>query len=90
MHELIDELSAASQRFRELWARADVGYRLGIIHMRHPQVGDLHLHRNSLSVPHSNGQHVLIYHAEPGSRSAMALEELRFLVTSLSRQSARR
>ena len=90
LHELIDELSAASQRFRELWARADVGYRLGIIHMRHPQVGDLHLHRNSLSVPHSNGQHVLIYHAEPGSRSAMALEELRFLVTSLSRQSARR
>ena len=35
---LIDELSAASQRFRELWARADVGYRPGIIHMRHPKL----------------------------------------------------
>jgi hypothetical protein len=30
------ELSAASERFRELWARADVGYRLGVLHMRHP------------------------------------------------------
>jgi transcriptional regulator with XRE-family HTH domain len=78
---LIDELSAASQRFRELWARADVGYRTGILHLRHPQVGDLHLHRNRLSVPHSGGQQLLIYHAEPGSESAEALEELRSLAT---------
>jgi hypothetical protein len=51
LRALIDELSAASQRFRELWARADVGYRPGIIHMRHPQVGELYLHRSSLNVP---------------------------------------
>jgi transcriptional regulator with XRE-family HTH domain len=76
---LIDELSAASQRFRELWARADVGYRTGTIHMRHPQVGDLYLRRNRLSVPHSGGQHLIIYHAETGSQSARALEELRLL-----------
>ena len=74
---LIDELSAASDRFRELWARADVGYRTGFFHFRHPQVGDVHLHRNRLSVPHSGGQQLLIYHAEPGSPSAKALEELR-------------
>ncbi|HEY2089944.1 MAG TPA: helix-turn-helix transcriptional regulator, partial [Mycobacterium sp.] len=48
LRALIDELSAASQRFRELWARADVGYRPGIIHMRHPRVGELYLHRSSL------------------------------------------
>jgi transcriptional regulator with XRE-family HTH domain len=77
LRTLIDELTAASQRFRELWARADVGYREGIIHMRHPQVGDLHLHRNRLVVPHSGGQHLLIYYAEPGSESAKALEALR-------------
>jgi transcriptional regulator with XRE-family HTH domain len=76
---LIDELSAASQRFRELWARADVGYRPGIIHMRHPQGGELYLHRSSLNVPHSGGQHLLIFYAEPGSESAKALEELRSL-----------
>jgi MmyB-like transcription regulator ligand binding domain len=77
LRELIDELAAASQRFRELWARADVGYRKGIIHMRHPLVGDLHLHRNRLVVPHSGGRHLLIYYAEPGSESAKALEALR-------------
>ena len=45
LHSLIDELSTASARFRELWARADVGYRVGVLHMRHPKVGDLYLHR---------------------------------------------
>ena len=74
---MIDELSAHSPRFRELWARADVGYRPGPMHIRHPQVGDLHLHRTRLWVPHSDGQHLLIYHAEPGSESAKALEALR-------------
>jgi len=74
---LIDELSAGSERFRELWARADVGYQPGPMDLHHPQVGDLHLHRTRLWVPHSDGQHLLIYHAEPGSASAKALEALR-------------
>ena len=79
LRALIDELSMKSQRFRELWARADVGYRPGIIHMRHPKVGDLHLVRTRLSVPHSGGQHLLIYHPEPGSASATTLDALRSL-----------
>jgi hypothetical protein len=74
---IIDELSARSPRFAALWARADVGYRPGPIHIRHPQVGDLHLQRTRLRVPHSDGQHILSYHAEPGSESAQALEALR-------------
>ena len=77
LRAMIDELSAHSPRFRELWARADVGYRPGPMHIRHPQLGDLHLHRTRLRVPHSDGQHLLIYHAEPGSASAKALEALR-------------
>ena len=79
LQSLIDELSAASERFREVWARADVGYRVGVIHMRHPKVGDLYLHRYRLNIPHSGGQHMLIYRAEPGSDSARALEALRSL-----------
>jgi transcriptional regulator with XRE-family HTH domain len=79
VRSLVDELSAASERFRELWARADVGYRVGVIHMRHPRVGDLHLHRNRFNIPHSGGQHMLIYRAETGSESAAALEALRSL-----------
>jgi transcriptional regulator with XRE-family HTH domain len=82
MQALIAELSSASLRFRNLWARANVGYRLGVLHMRHPIVGDLYLCRNQLivpHVPHAAGQHVLIYRAEPGSDSARALAELRSL-----------
>ena len=75
LRALIDELSAASDRFRELWARADVGYRSGILHVRHPVAGDLYLRRTRLSVPDSDTQ-VFIYHPEPGSDSAKALETL--------------
>jgi MmyB-like transcription regulator ligand binding domain len=74
---LVDELSAVSERFRELWGRADVGYRAGLVHMRHPKVGDLYLHSNRFNIPHSGGQHLLIYRAELGSESAAALDALR-------------
>jgi hypothetical protein len=77
MRELIDELSSKSERFRELWARADVGYRAGIMRVRHPLVGELFLHRNRLSVPNSGGQHLIVFHAEPGSPSEEALQQLR-------------
>jgi transcriptional regulator with XRE-family HTH domain len=82
MRALIAELSSASPHFRELWARANVGYRLGVMHLRHPLVGDLYLCRNQLivpHVPHAVGQHVLMYRAESGSDSARALEKLRSL-----------
>jgi hypothetical protein len=79
---LIDELSSVSERFRELWARADVGYRVGVIHMRHPKVGDVYLHRNRFNIPHSGGQHLLIYRAEPGSESAAALDALRAVASA--------
>ena len=77
MRAQIAELSAGSPRFRDLWGRADVGYRLGIHHMRHPDVGDLYLYRYRLNAPYPGGDHVLMYRAEPGSDSARALEELR-------------
>jgi transcriptional regulator with XRE-family HTH domain len=79
MQELVAELSSLSARFRELWTRAVVGYRLGTQHMRHPLVGELYLHRNRLNAPYPGGDHVLMYRAEPGSPSAVALEELRSL-----------
>ena len=79
LRALIDELGANSQDFRELWARADVGHRVGVLHMRHAQLGDLYLHRNRFDIPHSGGQHLMTYRAERGSASARALEELRSL-----------
>lgn len=77
LRALIEELSGLSERFRELWARADVGYRPGVMHLRHPVVGDLFLHRNRFNIPHSGGQHLLTYRAEAGSDSERALEALR-------------
>ncbi len=79
MRALIAELSDVSPRFREIWDRAEVGYRLGVHHMRHPQVGELYLYRYRLNAPYPGGDHVLMFRAEPGTRSAMALEELRSL-----------
>jgi transcriptional regulator with XRE-family HTH domain len=76
---LIAELSSASERFRELWARADVGYTLGVHHMRHPRVGELYLHRSRLNAPYPGGEHVVMYRAISGSDSARALEKLRSL-----------
>jgi len=77
LQQLVAELSSASARFRELWARGDVGYRIGVTHVRHPDVGELFLLRNRLNLPHSGGQHVITFRADPGSDSARALEKLR-------------
>ncbi len=74
---LIAELSSRSERFKTLWAKADVGYAKGITHMRHADVGDLYLSRTKLDVPHTGGQHILTYHAPPNSASTRALDRLR-------------
>ncbi|MGB9222918.1 helix-turn-helix domain-containing protein [Mycobacterium sp.] len=77
MKAFVAELSSESPRFRELWSRAEVGYRLGINHLRHPRVGELYLHRHRLNAPYPGGDHVVMFRAEPGSDSARALETLR-------------
>jgi transcriptional regulator with XRE-family HTH domain len=82
LRALVGELSAASARFRELWARAEVGYRPDVVHIRHPDIGDVYLHPNRFNIPHSGGQHMLTYRAEPGSESAAALEALRSLAAA--------
>jgi transcriptional regulator with XRE-family HTH domain len=82
MQALTAELSSASERFRELWMRADAGYRFGAHHMRHPLVGELYLHRSRLNAPYPGGEHVVMYRANPGTDSARALEELRSLTAA--------
>jgi DNA-binding XRE family transcriptional regulator len=74
---IVDELSATSERFQLLWFRADVGYRpAGTSHVQHPRVGELHLRRNRFPIPDSDGQHLQIYHAAPGSDAAAKLAQL--------------
>jgi len=55
---------------------ADHASWTGITVVRHPVVGELHLQRNRLAVPHSGGQHIIIFSAAAGTASAAALQRL--------------
>jgi transcriptional regulator with XRE-family HTH domain len=72
--ELVGELSLASPRFRQLWARHDVGVRAGAAMVfDHPQVGELRLNREKLSVGGTDGIMLVIYHPDAGSDAAEKL-----------------
>ncbi|MFD5567787.1 helix-turn-helix domain-containing protein [Streptomyces cadmiisoli] len=77
LQRLVGELSVRSERFRALWGRHDVRTRAGrLSRLRHPQVGDLELHSDKLSIDGADGLTLVVFHAEPGSRSAELLEIL--------------
>jgi transcriptional regulator with XRE-family HTH domain len=72
--QLVGELSVASEEFRRLWARHDVTSLAGApARLRHPQVGLLELRREKLPIGETDGQLLVIYHAEAGSDSARSL-----------------
>ena len=69
--ELAGELSLASPRFRELWARHDVKGQFGApMHFDHPQVGEMTLNRERLSIGGAEHLKLVVYHADPGSADA--------------------
>lgn len=76
LHALVGELSVASPEFRTWWAEHDVDMRCrGPKTFRHPVVGDLVTHVEALQL--AGGESWLyVYAAEPGSRSADALQVL--------------
>jgi transcriptional regulator with XRE-family HTH domain len=78
LRELVGELSVRSEVFRRLWSRHDVRpYPDGGIHrMDHPQVGALELLYDKFATIDDTGQVLVIYHAEPASRSEEALNLL--------------
>lgn len=72
--ELVGELSLASARFREVWARQDVRPLAGnTTVVRHPEVGTLRLHRDKFP---TDDVVVVLYYADEGSADA---EKLRLL-----------
>jgi len=88
MVELIGELSLKSERFRQLWARQEVVRPAGgpaILH--HPQVGDLVLHREKLAVAGTEGQTLVIYHADAGGPTADAMSLLGAIAASAEPES---
>jgi len=75
--ELTGELTLASPRFRELWARHDVrGQTGGVVRFNHPQVGDLALNRERMSIAGAEDMMLVVYHPEPGSSDADKLSLL--------------
>ncbi|MGW7484215.1 helix-turn-helix transcriptional regulator [Nonomuraea muscovyensis] len=74
---LIGELAMGSERFRRLWARADVRARThGRKAYRHPLVGELELHQENFPLPDESGLELLVLSAAPGSPTADALRLL--------------
>lgn len=79
--ELVGELSLASPRFRQLWARHDVRTRQGaLMRFDHPQVGRLILHREKLLITGTDGMMLVIYHPDAGGADA---EKLALLASAM-------
>jgi transcriptional regulator with XRE-family HTH domain len=74
LEELVGELSVRSERFRQLWARHDVKpKRSGRTKIDNPQVGELDLGYEKLPIADADRMTLVLYHAEPDSRSAQGL-----------------
>ena len=77
LSDLVGELATRSDRFRTRWATHNVRLHTnGTKHIHHPLVGDLDLHFETIPLPGDTGQKLLIYTAEPASRSQEALNLL--------------
>jgi transcriptional regulator with XRE-family HTH domain len=77
LSNLIGELSTRSEEFRAWWAAHNVRYhRTGVKRLHHPVVGELELSYEVMELPADTGLTISVYSAEPGSRSAQALDLL--------------
>jgi transcriptional regulator with XRE-family HTH domain len=77
LSDLVGELSTRSDEFRTRWAAHNVRiHRTGAKDFHHPIVGDLSLTYEMLDLSADSGLVILTYTAEPGSKSAEALDLL--------------
>jgi transcriptional regulator with XRE-family HTH domain len=77
LSDLVGELSTRSPEFRTWWAAHNVRYhQTGTKRLRHPVVGELELDYEVMDVSADDGLTISVFSAEPGSRSAQALDLL--------------
>ncbi|MDX6586875.1 MAG: hypothetical protein QOI31_1348 [Solirubrobacterales bacterium] len=77
LSDLVGELATQSQEFRTHWAVHNVRFHTSAAKLfNHPVVGELSLSFNRLDIAADHGLTVFTYAAEPGSRSAEALNLL--------------
>jgi hypothetical protein len=75
--ELVGDLSIRDAQFRQWWAGTHVAAkRRGTRRYDHPVVGEITLEWDALTSDAEPDQQLIIYTAEPGSRSEQALREL--------------
>ncbi len=80
---LISELVERSPQFRRLWEEHGVVKRMkGRKTFNHPEVGEIELDWDRLTVPGSSGQVLMVYSAEPGTPAATALTLLATLAAT--------
>ena len=86
--DLIGELSTRSEQFRIRWAAHDVyQHTSGEKRLHHPVVGDLELTYEAMQLVTDEGLTLLVYGAEPGSKSADALGLLASWAATEARES---
>jgi len=74
---LISELLERSPHFRQVWEEHGVVKRMqGRKVFNHPEVGEIELDWDRLTVPGSGGQVLMVYSAQPGTPAATALSLL--------------
>ena len=77
LSDLVGELSTQSETFRARWAAHNVRiHKTGVKQVHHPVVGDLSLTFEMMELRADSGLTILMYTAEPGSRSQEALHLL--------------
>ncbi|MGA5507065.1 helix-turn-helix transcriptional regulator [Streptomyces umbrinus] len=80
--DLLAQLSASSAHFRELWDTYDVrGRTFEAKRFWHPDVGALELTSQAFDIRGSEGQQLVVYKTERGSRTACSLRLLASLTT---------
>jgi transcriptional regulator with XRE-family HTH domain len=77
---VVDELSAASPAFADLWASHDVGVPAQAVNaLRHPEGGELFFDATTLTVADHPYWHVVLYNPRPGTETEARLAGLRHL-----------
>src|SRR5919197_2364714 len=77
LSDLVGELSTQSAEFRTRWAAHNVRFHdTGSKDLHHPLVGDITLTYNRVELAADQGQMLMIFTAEPNSKSAEALSLL--------------